>query len=327
MKKIAMVTLLLLVAAASLLSAQSLKKGFEWLTKQSDDPLLPGVNPLKVSGSIITAGSSTVYPLSERLVERFADEGYKGNITVDSIGSGAGLERFCVAGETDIANSSRAIKSSEVEAARKIGREPIEIRIGTDALAVVVNKKNTFITNATKDELKLIFSTARKWSDVNPRWPAQDILRFIPGTDSGTFDYFVEDVFGRKKEPILGAANLQLSEDDNVLVQGVEGSPYAVGFFGYAYYQENKDKLNVLAIGGVVPSAETVNKATYPLARPLFLYSTARIMREKPQVAAFLAFYLTYVNEEIRSVGYFPAEAEALKKAKQAWLDALKGAY
>ena len=327
MKKIAMVALLLLVAAASLLSAQSTKKGFEWVTKQSDDPLLPGVNPLKVSGSIISAGSSTVYPLSERIVERFADEGYKGNITVDSIGSGAGLERFCVAGETDIANSSRAIKSSEVEAARKIGREPIEFRIGTDALAVVVNKKNTFVTSATKDELKLIFSTARKWSDVNPRWPAQDILRFIPGTDSGTFDYFVEDVFGKKKEPILGAANLQLSEDDNVLVQGVEGSPYAVGFFGYAYYQENKDKLNVLAINGVVPSAETVNKATYPLARPLFLYSTARIMREKPQVAAFLAFYLTYVNEEIRSVGYFPAEAEALKKAKQAWLDALKGAY
>ncbi|OHD27270.1 MAG: phosphate-binding protein [Spirochaetes bacterium GWB1_66_5] len=327
MKKIAMVALLLLVAAASLLSAQSMKKGFEWVTQQSDDPLLPGVNPLKVSGGIISAGSSTVYPLSERMVERFRDEGYNGNITVDSIGSGAGLERFCVAGETDIANSSRAIKSSEVEAARKIGREPIEFRIGTDALAVVVNKKNTFVTSATKDELKLIFSTARKWSDVNPKWPAQDILRFIPGTDSGTFDYFVEDVFGKKKEPILGAANLQLSEDDNVLVQGVEGSPYAVGFFGYAYYQENKDKLSVLAIGGVVPSAETVNKATYPLARPLFLYSTARIMREKPQVAAFLAFYLTYVNEEIRSVGYFPAEAEALKKAKQTWLDALKGAY
>jgi len=327
MKKIALVALLLLAAAASLLSAQSMKKGFEWVTQQSDDPLLPGVNPLKVSGGIISAGSSTVYPLSERMVERFRDEGYNGNITVDSIGSGAGLERFCVAGETDIANSSRAIKSSEVEAARKIGREPIEFRIGTDALAVVVNKKNTFVTSATKDELKLIFSTARKWSDVNPKWPAQDILRFIPGTDSGTFDYFVEDVFGKKKEPILGAANLQLSEDDNVLVQGVEGSPYAVGFFGYAYYQENKDKLSVLAIGGVVPSAETVNKATYPLARPLFLYSTARIMREKPQVAAFLAFYLTYVNEEIRSVGYFPAEAEALKKAKQTWLDALKGAY
>jgi phosphate transport system substrate-binding protein len=305
-----------------------MKKGFEWVTKQSDDPLLPGVNPLKVSGNIITAGSSTVYPLSERMVERFKDEGFGANITVDSIGSGAGFERFCVAGETDVSNASRAIKASEVEAAKKIGREPLELRIGTDALAVVLNKKNTFAKNVSKDELKLIFSTARKWSDVNPAWPAQDILRFIPGTDSGTFDYMVEFLFGAgKKEPILAAANLQLSEDDNVLVQGVEGSPYAVGFFGFAYYQENKDKLNVLSVGGVAPSAESVNQGTYPLARPLFLYSSARIMRDKPQVAAFLAFYLTYVNEEIRKVGYFPAEAAALKKSKQAWLDAMKGAY
>jgi phosphate transport system substrate-binding protein len=328
MKKIVIIAALLLVAAASLLTAQSMKKGFEWVTKQSDDPMLPGVNPLKVSGNIISAGSSTVFPLSERMVERFKDEGYKGNITVDSIGSGGGFERFCVAGETDIANASRAIKASEADSAKKIGREPLEFRIGTDALAVVVNKSNTFITNATKDELKLIFSTAKKWSDVNPKWPAQDIQRFIPGTDSGTFDYFVEFAFGAgKKEAILAAANLQLSEDDNVLVQGVEGSPYAIGFFGFAYYQENKGRLNTLSVNGVAPNAETVNNASYPLARPLFMYTTAKIMREKPQVAAYIAFYLTYVNEEIRSVGYFPAEAAALKQSKQAWLDAMKGAY
>jgi len=327
MRKTTLLVTALLAAAASLLPAQSAKKGFEWLTRESDDPMLPGVDPLKVSGNIISAGSSTVFPLSERMVERFMDEGYKGSITVDSIGSGAGFERFCVAGETDIANASRAIKSSQVQAAKKIGREPLELRVGTDALAVVVNRNNSFITNATKEELRLIFSTARKWSDVNPAWPAQDILRFIPGTDSGTFDYFVEEVFGKKKEPILAAANLQLSEDDNVLVQGVQGSPYAVGFFGYAYYHENRDKLKVLAVNAVAPSADTVNKGNYPLARPLFLYSSARIMREKPQVAAFLAFYLSYVDEEIRRVGYFPAEAEALRKAKQAWLEAMKGAY
>ena len=328
MKKIAFLALALLLAAAFLVGAQSTKKGFEWVTRQSDDPLLPGVNPLKVTGNVISAGSSTVFPLSERMVERFQDEGYKGNITVDSIGSGGGFERFCVAGETDIANASRAIKAGEADNARKIGREPLEFRIGTDALAVVVNKSNTFITNATKDELKLIFSTAKKWSDVNPKWPAQDILRFIPGTDSGTFDYFVEFAFGTgKKEAILAAANLQLSEDDNVLVQGVEGSPYAIGFFGFAYYHENKGKLNALSVNGVASNAETVNNATYPLARPLFMYTTAKIMREKPQVAAYIAYYLTYVNEEIRRVGYFPAEAAALKQSKQNWLDAMKGAY
>ena len=323
MKKIAFLALALLPAAAFLVGAQSTKKGFEWVTRQSDDPLLPGVNPLKVTGNVISAGSSTVYPLSERMVERFQDEGYKGNITVDSIGSGGGFERFCVAGETDVSNASRAIKSSEVEAAKKIGREPLELRIGTDALAVVVNKSNTFMTNATKDELKLIFSTAKKWSDVNPAWPARDILRFIPGTDSGTFDFFVEKVFNKDKEPILNAANTQLSEDDNVLVQGVLGSPYAVGFFGYAYYHENQDTLNVLAIDGVTPDETTVESGDYPLARPLFLYTTTKIMMEKPQVASFINYYLTHVNDEVRSVGYFPVSAEALDLTKQAWLDAM----
>ncbi len=291
---------------------------------------LPPVDPLKVTGNIITAGSSTVFPLSERMAERFKDEGYKGNITIDSIGSGAGFERFCKTGETDIANASRAIKSSEVESCKKIGREPIEFRIGTDAMAVVVNKNNTFLQNVTLEQLAKIFSTqAEKWSDVDPAWPKENILRFSPGTDSGTFDYFIEAVMTpaykeNAKKEILGAKNLQLSEDDNVLVKGVEGSPYAIGYFGYAYYQENKGRLNALSINGIAPSDETAESGKYPLARPLFIYSTAKIMQEKPQVASFINFYLTYVNEEIKKVGYFPASAAALDKAKQNWLDAMK---
>ncbi len=310
--------------AATALFAQT---RVSWATRDSDDNILPGIDPLKVTGNIITAGSSTVFPLTERMVERFRDEGYAGNITVDSIGSGAGLERWAVKGETDIANASRPINAKETEAARRIGREPLEIRVGTDALAVVVSKRNTFIKNATRAQLAKIFSTAVRWSDVNPAWPAQPIRRFIPGTDSGTFDYFVEEIFQKDKAPILGARNLQLSEDDNILVQGVLGSPYAVGFFGYAYYQENRDRLNVLSIEGVVPSKESVDNGKYPLARPLFLYTSAKIMREKPQVAAFVAFYLTYVNEEIGKVGYFPADAGALGGAKRKWLEAMKGLY
>lgn len=285
--------------------------------------VLPAVDPLKVTGNIITAGSSTVYPLSERVAERFRDEGFTGNITIDSIGSGAGFERFCKAGETDISNASRPIKASELESCRAIGREPIEFRIGTDALAVVVSKQNTFLTDVTKEQLARIFSAdAVKWSDVNPSWPNQDILRFSPGTDSGTFDYFVEEVLGKKKELLLTAKNVQLSEDDNVLVQGVLGSPYAIGYFGFAYYQENAGKMKVLSINGVAPTPETVNAGKYPLARPLFLYSTAKIMREKPQVAAFINFYLTHVNEEIRKVGYFPAADEVLEASRQAWVKA-----
>ena len=286
--------------------------------------VLPEVNPLEVTGDIVTAGSSTVFPLSERMAERFQDEGYGGNITIDSIGSGAGFERFCVEGETDISNASRGIKDSEVESCREIGREPIEFRVGTDALAVVVSQENDFIDNASFDELAAIFSSAAdKWSDVNPNWPDQEILRFIPGTDSGTFDFFVEEVFDKDEEPILSAANTQLSEDDNVLVQGVLGSPYAIGFFGYAYYAENTDVLKILSIEGVEPTGATVDSADYPLARPLFIYSTASIMQEKPQVASFINFYLTFVNEEVVDVGYFPASAEALDASKQAWLDAM----
>jgi len=175
------------------------------------------------------------------------------------------------------------------------------------------------------DELALIFSNAAEtWSDVNPAWPNESILRFIPGTDSGTFDYFVEEVFDKDREPHLSASNTQLSEDDNVLVQGILGSPYAIAYFGYAYYAENVDRLNVLSIDGVEPTKENVDNNSYPLSRPLFIYSDAKIMQEKPQVAAYINFFLSYVNEEITDVGYFPAPEEALAIARQAWLDAMK---
>ncbi len=284
---------------------------------------LPEVNPLEVTGAIISAGSSTVFPLSEAMAERFKDEGYADNITIDSIGSGAGFERFCVAGESDISNASRPIKDSERESCAAINRNPIEFRVGTDALAVTVSKDNDFVDTLTLEELALVFSSANTWADVNPDWPDEPIQRFSPGTDSGTFDYFVEEVFDKDKEPILSAQAIQLSEDDNVLVQGVTGSPYAIGYFGYAYYQENTDILKILAIDGVEATSNNVDNASYPLARPLFIYSDASIMAEKPQVAAFINFYLTYVNEEIERVGYFPADSAVLGAAKQSLLDAI----
>ncbi len=287
--------------------------------------MLPAVNPLDLNGEIIIAGSSTVYPLTEAMMERFQNEGFAGNPTIDSIGSGAGFERFCVAGETDIANASRAIRDTEIESCAAIDRTPIEFRIGTDALAVVVSAENDFVDNLTVEELALIFSTAATWQDVNPDWPAEPIQRFGPGTDSGTFDYFVEAVFDEDEAPILSAANLQLSEDDNVLVQGVEGSPYAIGYFGYAYYEENAELLKILSIEGVEPNAENVEAGEYPLSRPLFIYSDAGILAAKPQVAGFINFYLTYVNEEIVQIGYFPASEEALNGAREALLAAVNG--
>ena len=136
---------------------------------------------------------------------------------------------------------------------------------------------------------------------MRAEWPPETIQRFIPGTDSGSFDYFVEEVFDKDEEPIL-SANPQLSEDDNVLVQGISGSPYAIGFFGYAYFIENADILNILSIEGIKATAETTDDGTYPLARPLYIYSDAGIMAEKPQVSAFINFYLANVNDEVRSM-------------------------
>nr|MBP7689592.1 substrate-binding domain-containing protein [Thermoflexales bacterium] len=154
--------------------------------------VMPEVDPAAVTGDIVSAGSSTVFPLSEAMAARFQDEGYTGNVTIDSIGTGAGFERFCKTGETDIANASRAIKSSEADNCKAIGRTPVEFRVGTDALAVVVNPQNEFLADGvTLAELAKIYSSeAKTWADVNPKWPADPILRFSPGTDSGTFDYF-----------------------------------------------------------------------------------------------------------------------------------------
>jgi phosphate transport system substrate-binding protein len=290
----------------------------------TDGVQLPEVNPLEVTGPIVTAGSSTVYPLSEAIAEKFRDEGYADNLTIDCIGSGAGFERFCVSGETDIANASRPIKASEAESCDALGRDVLEFRIGTDALAVVVSKENSFLTEVSMEQLAKIFSAAYvKWSDVDPSWPAENILRFSPGTDSGTFDYFVEEVLGKEKSLLLDAPNLQLSEDDNVLVQGILGSPYAIGYFGYAYYVENADTLTALAIDGVEPNASTVDRSEYSLARPLFLYSSRSILTQKPQVAAFINYYLTNVNSVIERVGYFPASEETLDASKKVWLEAM----
>ena len=284
---------------------------------------LPMADPLAVSGEIVTAGSSTVFPLSERMAERYLFEGFPDQVTIDSIGSGAGFERFCEAGETDIANASRAIKEEEVALCEAIGRRPIEFRVGTDALAVVVNPGNDFVTDLSLEQLALAFSTAETWADVDPGFPAEPIARYSPGTDSGTFDYFVESVFDQDDSLILAAANTQFSEDDNVLVQGVEGDAFAIGYFGYAYYLENAGALKILNIEGVEPTADSAEDGSYPLARPLFIYSDATIMQDKPQVADFINFYLTYVNEEIIDVGYFPASDEALSAAREAWLAAM----
>jgi phosphate transport system substrate-binding protein len=278
---------------------------------------LPEVDVLAAEGNVLTAGSSTVFPLSTAVAALFKEEGFAGDVQVASVGTGAGFERFCKAGETDIANASRAIKSSEEEDCAKINREPIGFFVGVDALSVVVGKGTDYVKGLTLAQLKDIFSgVATKWNQVDPSYPADDIKVFVPGTDSGTFEYFVEVVLEKKKELLLNVAGANFSEDDNVLVQGVAGTKGAIGFFGFAYYLPNADKLTALDIEGVAANEENAESGAYALARPLFIYTTAAILQEKPQVAAFVNFYLTNYTQvlgtEAGKVAYFAGPSDSL---------------
>ena len=290
---------------------------------------LAEVTPATVTGDIAIDGSSTVGPLTIALADKFKADGYAGNITVGISGTGGGFKAFCEETRIDIADASRAIKVAkdaakpdEKEKCEAKGLNPVGIRVGTDGLTIVVSSANTFAKDLTSDEIKVLFTTATKWSDVRKDFPAENILRYVPGTSSGTYDYFVTtfggsgDALDAYKKAFLAASNLSQSEDDNVIVQGVESSPYAVGFFGYAYYEENAGKLTALAIDGVSPNAETVEAGTYKMSRPLYMYTDAGIVKAKPQVGAFINYYLTNVQDNISAVGYFPVSEPVLNRAR-----------
>ena len=294
---------------------------------------LPVIDPLDVDPGVdvLIAGSSTVFPLSTAVLSQWIDEGGP-EYSIDSIGSGGGLERFCVEGASDIANASRPIDEEETAACQSIDREPIEIRVGTDALSLVISPGNYFAQNLTLAEIATAFSltaAGATWADVNPDFPAHPIQLFTPGADSGTFDYFNEIVFpeefdAEEPSPILSSIAEIVGEDDNLTVQGVaedgctEGdlaSTCAIGYFGYAYYSENSDVLAAVGVDGIVPSAETVDDNSYPISRPLFMYTAQSVIDAKPETADFIAYYLNNVNGVIAEVGYFPAPEEALQEA------------
>lgn len=279
---------------------------------------LPEVDAAFVEGDIKTAGSSTVAPLTEAVQAAFEAAGYTGIIENETIGSGAGFERFCVAGDIDISNASAPMPDARREACAQLNppRFPIELRVGTDGLAIVTNPANDWATDLTQEELAVAFSTAVTWADVREGFPDEPILRFIPGTDSGTFTFFVEVVFAKDSAPILAATETRTSELDTELVAGIEANVGAIGFFGYAYYQAEGDALSLVAINGVTPNAVSVEDGSYALARPLFLYADAGVISAKPQVGEFLSFYLSTVNDVIDEVGYFPASDLSTRAAR-----------
>jgi phosphate transport system substrate-binding protein len=277
-------------------------------------------------------GSSTVFPITEAVAEEFQKaKKQQIKVTVGISGTGGGFKKFC-RGETDISDASRPILKSEMEDCKKAGIEYFELPVAFDALTVVINPKNAFIKQLTVAEMKKMWEPAAqgkvtRWNQVNPQWPDQPMKLFGPGADSGTFDYFTEAVVGKSKS---SRGDFTASEDDNVLVQGVARDVNGLGYFGYAYYIENKDKLKAVPVvndkgQAVSPSLETVENGTYaPLSRPIFIYVNSASLG-KPEVREFVEYYMKNGGALAKEVKYVPLPASAYQLAWKHVRDGKKG--
>ncbi len=287
-----------------------------------------GIQAQNLKGAVSIDGSSTVYPITEAVAEEFRSEAPNVRVTVGISGTGGGFKRFVI-GETDISDASRPIKDKEFNAAIENGIEFVEIPVSYDGLSIVINKENTWAKDITVEEIRKIYlekHAAKTWKDVRADWPDVEIKAFGAGTDSGTYDYFHE-VLG-KKESIR--PDMSTSEDDNVLVTGVAGNKGAIGFFGCAYYFENIDKLGVLAVvndegKAVKPAATTVEDGSYnPFSRPLFIYVNVA-SADRPEVDAFVDFYLENAAELADEVGYVRLPSTVYDTARQRYENRVTG--
>ncbi|MFS0811882.1 PstS family phosphate ABC transporter substrate-binding protein [Peribacillus phoenicis] len=271
----------------------------------------------QLQGEVITDGSSTVFPIMEAVAEEYMATQPDVKVSVGSSGTGGGFKKF-IAGDTDLANASRPVKEEETALLDEKGVKYTELKLAFDGISIVANKDNEFIDSLTVEELQKLWidnGKVKKWSDIRPEWPKEEIKFYSPGTDSGTYDYFNEVILEEK--PMV--ENATLSEDDNVLVQGVEGDKNAIGFFGYAYYSENKDKLKIISIdngkGAIEPTHETIKSGEYaPLSRPLYTYVANKSVAEKEQVADYTQFVIENAGELAEEVGYIGLPEEEYQK-------------
>lgn len=270
-------------------------------------------------------GSSTVYPITEAVAEEFQKLKKKEiRVTVGISGTGGGFKKFC-RGETDISDASRPILKKEIDVCKEHGIEYVELPVAYDGLAVMVNPKNTWVKSMTIADLKKMWEPVaqgkiKKWNQVRSEWPDAPLKLFGPGVDSGTFDYFTEAIVGKAKS---SRGDFTSSEDDNVLVQGIAGDKNSLGYFGLAYYEENKDKLKLVPIINpktgkeIFPSEQTVMDGTYqPLSRPIFIYVSKKSL-DKPEVKEFVEFYLKNAAKLVKQVKYVPLPDKAYKHAEE----------
>ena len=275
-----------------------------------------------VEGTVSGDGSSTVAPIMEGIVEEYAGAQPDVQVTVGTSGTGGGFEKF-IQGETDFSNASRPIKEEEAASLEEAGVEYTEFQLAFDGLSVVVSQENDWVEDLTVEDLKKLWiedGTSKKWSDINPEWPDEEVVFYAPGTDSGTFDYFNEVIL--EDEDLVSSATL--SEDDNTLVQGIQADPNAIGFFGYAYYVANQDTLKVVSIDGVEPNNDTIESGEYsPLSRPLFTYANNAALTENEAAYDFMKYTLENAGAMAEAVGYVALPQEDYDKGL-ADLEALK---
>lgn len=311
----------MMTLALALVAAGAFAQDWSWAAKDKDG--LVAVNVAKVKGNVVVAGSGTVFPLGSALIEQFKSEGYKDQATYDNIGSGAGFKRF-VAGETDISAASVGMDDGNKAAVKAMNKGDLqEYKVAIDALVILVNGKNVAVKDLTTAQVKALFSTAVKWSDVDASWPAETINRYIPETSHGTFAYFIEEFFAKKADPINAATNVQRFQDYNQLIAAVEKDKNGVGFIGYNYYKES-DNTKAVTLNGVAPTKENVLGAKYGLARFLYLYTTTGILQAKPQVAAFLGFFLNNAARYTTKLGFFTLPKADLDAQKKLFADTIK---
>ncbi|MBL4664822.1 MAG: PstS family phosphate ABC transporter substrate-binding protein [Nitrospinaceae bacterium] len=281
-----------------------------------------------LAGKVRIDGSRTVFPISEAVAEEFQKVNRKVRVTVGISGTGGGFKKFA-RGQTDINDASRPIKDSEIKKAKDNGLGFIELPVAYDGLSVVINPSNDFVDYLTVTELRKIWqpgSTVKYWSDVRPEWPKRPITLYGPGADSGTFDYFTKTINGKSQ---ASRPDFTASEDDNVLVMGVAGDKNALGYFGYAYYRENQEKLKIVPIDGgtgpITPSEKTINDGSYkPLSRPIFIY-ISKPGSQRPEVKAFVRFYLANASELVKEVGYISLPDKSYQLSSDQFEKWLKG--
>jgi phosphate transport system substrate-binding protein len=284
-----------------------------------------------VSGNIRIEGSSTVYPITQAAAELFREENPDARIEIGGNGTSDGFEAFCQ-GDTQISDASRPIEPEEIEACKKAGVEYIEIPIAYDGISVVVNKKgNDWATEITKEQLKKIWEPSAenkvtKWSQVNSDWPDRPLDLYGPGTESGTYEFFNLEIVGNEEE-VSRQSDVEMSEDDNVLVQGISGDANALGYFGYSYYENNLDTLRALAVDGVKPTEDSIRSGEYLLSRPLFIYVSTDALKNNKAVEPFVNFYVAPENLDrlVKAAKYVTMPASLEKEARAQWEDRTTG--